>query len=196
MNHLLIYLLESSICLGLFYLFYLVVLRSQPSHQYNRFYLLATSLLSFVLPLLEIPLMTSGGIGKAAGSYQNYILLDPAVLGPGATPAAEQSWWTWGKLLLLLYAGGMLISLAALLRQVFQLLMVVRQSRIVPKHHYRLVFTEGRIPSSSFFSYLFWDNTQELSDKEAEQIMAHEEAHIREGHSYDVLYMALLKRTF
>jgi TonB family protein len=74
--------------------------------------------------------------------------------------------------------------------------MVVRQSRIVPKHHYRLVYTEGKLPSSSFFSYLFWDNTQALSEKEAGQIMAHEEAHIREGHSYDVLYMALLKVVF
>lgn len=198
MNHLLVYLLESSFCLAIFYLFYMAVLRNQPGHQYNRFFLLATSLLSFVLPLLEIPLMAGGGISQVAGNYQNYILLDPAVLsaeGPGAAASGEAE-WQWSYTLLLLYASGVLISLGVLIRQIFQLLAVVRQSRIVTKSNYQLVLTEGKMPSSSFFSYLFWDNTQELADKEAEQILAHEEAHIREGHSYDVFYMALLKVVF
>jgi TonB family protein len=198
MNHLLIYLLESSLCLGGFYFFYTIVLRNQPSHQYNRFFLLATSLLSFILPLLEIPLMVDGGIGQVAGNYQNYILLDPAVLGAEVSGAAasSQDGWHWGYALVILYAAGVLVSLGIVFEQVFQLLTVVRQSSVVPKDGYRLVYTKGKLPSSSFFSYLFWDNTQQLSEKEAGQIIAHEEAHIREGHSYDVLYMALLKVVF
>ena len=198
MNYLLVYLLESSLCLGGFYFFYTIVLRNQPSHQYNRFFLLATSLLSFILPLLEIPLMVDGGIGQVAGNYQNYILLDPAVLGAEVSGAAasSQDGWHWGYALVILYAAGVLVSLGIVFEQVFQLLTVVRQSIVVPKDGYRLVYTKGKLPSSSFFSYLFWDNTQQLSEKEAGQIIAHEEAHIREGHSYDVLYMALLKVVF
>ncbi|MGD1893703.1 MAG: hypothetical protein ACFB15_24310 [Cyclobacteriaceae bacterium] len=39
-----IYLLESSLCLGVFYIFYRLVLQYQSSYQYSRWYLLLNPL--------------------------------------------------------------------------------------------------------------------------------------------------------
>ncbi|WPP48880.1 M56 family metallopeptidase [Catalinimonas niigatensis] len=195
MNHLLIYVLESSICLGVFYLFYVMVLHDQPSHQYNRFYLLATSCLSFILPLLKVPILLGEGVGNMAGTYQNYILLDPTVL----SDAKSMDWTsliTWQNVLLLLYVSGVLLSLTLFLKQSTRLVRAVKKNRVTSRKDYRLVYTQGELPTSSCFSYLFWDNTQQLTSKEAEQIIAHEEAHIRQKHSYDVFYMAILKIFF
>lgn len=196
MNYLPIYLLESSICLAAFHLFYLIVLRQQPSHQYNRFYLLSTLLLSFVLPLLEIPIVVDGSVASVAGGYQNYILLDPALLSTDEGNTGTQSWLTWPRVLVGLYFMGVLVSLGAVLRQAYQLLSVVRQGKIEQHPGYKMVYTHGLLPSSSFFKYLFWDDTQALSPKEAGQIIAHERAHIAEGHSYDVVCINLLKIIF
>ncbi|MEK6479910.1 M56 family metallopeptidase [Catalinimonas sp. 4WD22] len=197
MNHLLTYLLESSICLGVFYLFYVMVLHDQPSHQYNRFYLLATSLLSFILPVLEIPILVTESVGNVAGNYQNFILLNPALLTEANAEASLLSkLLNWQNVLLLLYGLGVLLTLALFIRQISQLIVTVRNNKFTLRKGYRLVYTEGRLPTSSCFSYLFWDNTQKLTQKEAAQIIAHEEAHIRQKHSYDVFYMAVLKILF
>lgn len=197
MNHLLTYLLESSICLGVFYLFYVMVLHDQPSHQYNRFYLLATSLLSFILPVLEIPILVTESVGKVAGNYQNFILLNPALLTEANAEASLLSkLLNWQNILLLLYGVGVLLTLALFIRQSSQLIVTVRNNKFTLRKGYRLVYTEGKLPTSSCFSYLFWDNTQKLTQKEAAQIMAHEEAHIQQRHSYDVFYMAVLKILF
>jgi len=197
MNYLPVYLLESTVCLGVFYLFYMMVLHDQPCHRYNRFYLLSTSLLSLVLPLLEIPLLTTGGLQQVAGNYQNYILLDPAILaGSSDASGSSSTTWSWFKTILLLYGSGITISLAFFLREILRLVRVLRNSRAVNRKNYRLVYTEGQWPTSSLFSYLFWDNTQTLTSREAAQIIAHEEAHIQEEHSYDIFYLAIFKMLF
>jgi beta-lactamase regulating signal transducer with metallopeptidase domain len=56
--------------------------------------------------------------------------------------------------------------------------------------------TVGRVGTFSFFNYLFWDNSLKLSEKEEQQILAHEWAHIKGKHSYDLLFMGLQKIVF
>lgn len=193
MNNVLIYVLESSICLGVFYLFYLTVLHNQTAYQYNRFYLLLASLLSFVLPLLEIPIGMSGGTSSIKGSGEGYFLLNPIAVNQADAAASS---FNLSEAMMLLYAAGAGLTLFLFLKQIFHLIKIIRKNKHFTKEHYFLVHTEGKLPASSFFRYLFWDNTQQLSFYEQQQIMTHEEAHIRYGHSYDILYMALLKIVF
>lgn len=197
MNHLLIYLLEASICLGVFYLFYMMVLHDQPSHQYNRLYLLLTSSLSFILPLLQVPVLFGERVSQVTGGYQNYILLDPAFLQSSASEGFDiYSLLSWQNILLLIYCVGVLLNIVFYTSQAIQLARAIRQYRSTFRKGYRLIYTEGKLSTASFFGYLFWDNTQKLTQKEAAQIIAHEEAHISQKHSYDVLYMAVLKTLF
>jgi len=48
------YLLEANLYLVAFYLLYVVLLRSETLYQLNRAYLLATSLIAFIIPLLQL----------------------------------------------------------------------------------------------------------------------------------------------
>ncbi len=188
MNATTVYLLESSVCLGVFYLFYLAVLYRQPMFQYNRVYLLTTSALSWVLPLLNIPLATGGS--TSAGVSTAYLLLAPA--GVGGDNGAASEGWPW---ILFVYASGVFVATVYYGYQFYQLNKVQRssQEQAVPHQRYRLFYTNGRFPTASFFRYLFWDNTQPLTVEETRQMMLHEETHIQRGHSYDVLYLTLLK---
>ena len=47
------YLLKVSACSGLLFLYYHIALRNKLFHQWNRFYLLATIIVSLVIPTLE-----------------------------------------------------------------------------------------------------------------------------------------------
>ncbi|MGB3777472.1 MAG: hypothetical protein WA960_03880 [Tunicatimonas sp.] len=187
MNALTIYLLEASVCLGVFYLFYLAVLHRQSTFRYNRAYLLATSVLGWILPLLEVPFGWGGGGSTDEGAA--YMLLPAA---GGGTTEALPSGLPWGETI---YGLGVLIMLTHFAGQFYRLQKTVRSSReqVVPHRRYRLLYTDGRFPTASFFRYLFWDNTQPLTAEETRQMMLHEETHIRQGHSYDMVCLTLLK---
>src|SRR6188768_3798897 len=49
------YLVKVFICSGVLYGYYALALKNTPIHQWNRYYLLMATLLSLVLPLLQIP---------------------------------------------------------------------------------------------------------------------------------------------
>ena len=189
MNTFFVYLLEASVCLGVFYLFYLAVLCRQPSFQYNRVYLLATSAVGWILPLLRVS-VGSASPNPATSQATAYLLLSSAEVGDATTTTVDLALWAG-----VAYGLGVLVMLILNGRQFYRLYRVVRTSQPQPVSHncYRLLYTNGQFPTSSFFRYLFWDNTQLLTVEEAQQVMSHEETHIRQGHSYDVLYITLLK---
>ncbi|WKN44325.1 M56 family metallopeptidase [Tunicatimonas pelagia] len=194
MNTIVNYLLEVSVCWGVFYLFYHFLLTNQTTYQYNRFYLLAASLLGVVFPLLEIPLgtATSNVVNPSA------IWLDPFLALDAPVAAKNTFQWRWDYFFGIVYGVGLLGMLGYYFRQFLSVLWAIRQSRpqSLSKEKYRLLHTEGKFPTSSFFQFLLWDNTQTLSASEARQMMAHEETHIWQKHSYDITYFTLLKIVF
>lgn len=64
------------------------------------------------------------------------------------------------------------------------------------KENYFLIPTFGLAPIFSFFNQLFWDETHDLSFEEKDQIIKHEIEHIRQGHSWDILYYQILSILF
>ena len=57
MNEFFIYLLQSAICLGTLYIVYWFFLRKDTFFAANRFYLIGSIILSFVLPLFKVPVL-------------------------------------------------------------------------------------------------------------------------------------------
>jgi hypothetical protein len=49
------------------------------------------------------------------------------------------------------------------------------------------------MPTFSFFNFLFWDNTQQLNKEEKDHILHHEQKHIWDRHSYDVIFLEIAK---
>ncbi|MEQ9438342.1 MAG: TonB family protein [Cyclobacteriaceae bacterium] len=195
MNTIIFYLLESSVCLGVFYLFYRSVLRTQTSYLYNRWYLLTTVALGLILPVLEIPLDFGGAaMNPVQGGY---ILLNPDNMSIDSSDNATFV-WSWQLVFGGLYSFGVLVVGGYYIRQLVNIVGIIRRGKHQAKitSNYCLIYTDGQFPTASFLNYLLWDNTISLSSVEQQQIMAHEESHIRQKHSYDVLYITLLKTIF
>src|ERR1700739_1539709 len=55
------YLLKVSICFGILFGYYWLLLRNKILHSYNRFYLLASVILSITLPLIQINVWQNAG---------------------------------------------------------------------------------------------------------------------------------------
>lgn len=114
------------------------------------------------------------------------------------TAKSERPFLLWWEALLLLYVTGVTFGLLKLLIRIRQFKEVIWYKRHSTrfKKNYFLVNTEGMMPTFSFFNYLFWDNSQEYTEEEKEQILAHEKAHIDQKHSFDIIFIEVLKVLF
>jgi len=172
------YILETSACLILFYGVYWLFLRRETYFLLNRIYLLSSLVLSFVIPAFPIPSpfltvpVSSAPIGPAAGTA----LPAPSA---GAVDAV-----------LLIYAAGVLVFLARFITQVVKLFLVVRKSGSSDFGGARIVSVDREFAPFSFLKYIFI-NAREFSPGNLRHILAHEQAHIRQGHSLDVLLVEL-----
>jgi len=191
------YLLESSFCLLLFYGFYHFWLRRETFFQLNRIYLLASALLSLLIPLFSISLSQPAPASAAVPLDLEYVLY-PAVsniqewesqVWAGLEKPAPLFEITLGDVLLVGYALGALMMASLLIRRLWSLLQLIRRSRRRRMDGVTLVQTEADFPAASFFGYIFW-NAERL--KEKEPILQHELVHIRQWHSLDVLLMELI----
>ncbi len=175
MTPFLLYIGRSSLYLALFYAFFLLVMRRTTFFRLNRILLLAGTLVCFLLPLLrlrtvEVPFLMVGPLTETAS--------EPALT---AGPSAASPF----PYLELLYAIGFLAVLG------WTAVAMVRMYRTIRKgaatrldDGTRLVLTEADVPSFS------WGRTIVMSRKDAETnpvIRLHEEAHIRQAHTLDIL---------
>ncbi|MBA9078994.1 M56 family metallopeptidase [Rufibacter quisquiliarum] len=191
-NSLLAYSLESGACLLAFFLFFHLVLRQETCFGFNRAYLLAATVLSLLLPLLQIPVQVA-----AIAPLSALVAAPTAVLikVPVADAAASQhDWFHWSGLLGLLYVGGFSYTAYRFLRQLllFRALKVQHQATAETRDGITYIPTQGAWPTFSFFRCIFWDNTLSLSAADQERILQHERVHVRQGHSYDLLFMEVL----
>jgi len=104
----------------------------------------------------------------------------------------------WWHIIGFIYLAGFVFYLSRLLWQmahIIEKLPLLNASR-EKKNGYTLVTTNGEIPTCSFFKYLFWDKSVNLTSEEKKQVFEHELAHIRQWHSADVLLVELLRSAF
>lgn len=200
---------QSIFCLAFFYGVYWVFLRGEKSFVFNRFYLLLAPVLALVFPLVEIPVTFS----KPSISLENTAFLkaiqiqgDQDVIGTFGLPevivTGSKLPLLWGLMdyLLLTY----LIVIAFLFLKLFYQYIQLRQllekgwyqTVYKLKDDYFLVPTFGLAPVFSFFDKIFWDDTQTLNPKEEKQIIQHELEHIRQKHTWDLLYYQVLSVLF
>ncbi|GAB4022056.1 TonB family protein [Spirosoma koreense] len=186
------YLLTASLYLLLFYGCYWLLLRRSTFFGLNRVYLLASVILSLALPLVKLPAGTAESLALVN------LTLPTLVIGTAAP--TETGTWSLTQVLWAIYGLGVLVMLVRFvlnLRSVFRL---IGQGTAERKPTYTLVrlpqvLTSTKpAPSFSFGRYLVLNHTDALSGPDV--LLHHEEAHIRQYHTVDVLFLELMQAAF
>ncbi len=165
------YLLQVNIYLIIFYGFYRLLLAKETYFMLNRFYLVISGFLSLIIPFLrfdwiakqEVAKQVSIGVGHFQVLWQDQTLPNPA------SPA-----FSWGNVIVVLYIAGMVYFGG---RFFYQLYLV------------RRVFLLA--PSGSAFSF-FGSKVVSPDVPEPAIVHQHEDTHIRQKHSLDVLFFELI----
>ena len=175
MSAFLLYIGRCGLYLGLFYAFYLLVMRRTTFFRLNRALLLAGSYLCLLLPLVRLR------AGKAGSAMTSALTM---VDGEGVPVETLAPQFSWADVLLALYLAGAAATLAMYLVSALKIGRLIRKGRVTARDGYRLVVLEEDIPSFS------WGRTVVMSERDLQEnpaILTHEQMHVNARHSVDLL---------
>ena len=184
----LIYDAKVAVALLVFYLFYRFLLKKETFHRFNRFVLVGTAVLSFLLPLCIITIHKP--------MEMEPVVPEPVVMAADmaaqeSVPLVEPNLPCWPVALTILFWAGVAFVLGRVLISILSILRIIRQGEPVREEDgCRILVTERDIDPFSWMKYIV------LSRKDweipHESILAHEKAHIAYGHSIEILLVDVL----
>ena len=188
------YLILSAIALALFYLFYKLLLSHDTLHRLNRVTLLLALVLSAALPLIHLNLGAT--TQTLSVMLQEFIISPEGAVSPSpvaegiASTTTSASWQAVVKSMLLV-----VYLLGAALFLILFIVGLIRSLRLGSKGYERLSDGCRLILHDADYAPFSWMNRIVVSNKDfaenGSMILAHERAHIRLKHSWDLLFVQL-----
>ena len=179
-----VYMLKSSVCLAMFYLFYRMLLSKETFHRFNRIALLGVLLLSCLVPMIELTTAEASGLGQPFLELEEMVLMVRAE--PEGVLTEMSSPFPWRALMLLVYVGGILFFVLRHLWSLGRMIRLLRASRRETLKGGITLFVHRK--KAAPFS---WMNMIAVSEEDLEEnrnaILTHERAHIKNCHSWDLL---------
>lgn len=182
------YVLQVNVGLLFFYLLYRGLLARDTFLGMRRLYWWAAWVLAFLYPLVELGVWgrTETPLQVVMADYAEAMTVVVSAVAPEETAA-----WSWQDGVALLWAAG---ASALLLRMLVQVAVVCRlagRGKRMEWHGVRVLAVEGENVPFSFFRWIFVQPGNH-SEGELEEILAHEQAHVCQWHSLDVVVSELL----
>ncbi|MBN8838169.1 MAG: hypothetical protein J0I09_12980 [Sphingobacteriia bacterium] len=182
-----LYFLKVMLCSGLLFGYYYAVLRNKRFHQYNRFYLLAAVMLSWLIPLIKIDLSALFRKERPV-SYLAYSIATQNTLIEINTKGLQFSWELFFETLF------SIVCISFFIVFVWSLLQIRKLLRKHPCKTYKdvvLVLANTAGTPFSFLKFIFWNEEIDIASEAGKQVLEHELTHVREKHSYDKLFMQI-----
>ena len=188
-----VYILKSSVCLVVFYLFYRLLLSRETFHRFNRVALLSILLLSCLLPLVEVTVEEQTEVHQTMMTLEQWLMLADMMNTADTTDLqAEEVTVTWIQVALLVYLAGILLFA---LRNGYSLLKLgglLKSGRKENLSKYidggekvtLIVHDRDIAPFSSMKCIVI---SEKDLDENGREILIHELAHIQNRHSWDLL---------
>ena len=182
-----IYILKSSVCLVLFYLFFRLLLSKETFHRFNRMALLGVLFFSLLIPCIEVTTRHQVEVQQAVLSIEQLLLMAELEATPANVGAVQEtSAISWVQIVLLVYWAGILFLAC---RNIYSLICLFRL--VHSGKHEKLEKGVTLVVHNQEIAPFSWMNYIVISRKDLEEngreILIHEMAHIHHRHSVDLL---------
>jgi len=184
MNSFITYLLQSSLCLTVFLLFYLLLLKKETYYSGNRAYLLITGCFSVVMPIFRFLLPSTG--------YAKEITYFMAPVFVAGTAKVSNPWKYISLIPEIIYFVVLTLLLLKFLFRLMQIFLLIKNNESVNLKGQKIVLLEKGNTPFSFFNIIFMTREQ-MMDLSFDKIIAHEKMHTQQFHSVDILLFELIK---
>ncbi len=177
--------IESGICLLVFYSMYQLFMRKETHYHLNRAYLIFSILFSLLVPLLNISLP-----GAAPSQLIPFQMESLTVSAAGSPAIMERGQGFYEVAGLAYFTVIFLLALRALLnyRVVHRL---YARGKVYPSKYYKLILHSMNYPPFSFFRNIYISEGH-YKREQLDDIIEHEKAHVRQMHTFDILLAEML----
>lgn len=181
------YLLKSAVCLTVLFVFYKLVLENTSVHNFKRFYLFGSLLVSFTIPLITFTTYIEASLFTTVFAERNSQIII-------SEPEDVVNYWRF--VIWTIYGLGVLFFSVKFFKNLFTLVEKIKKNPKFKNHSFiNILLSENVIPHT-FFNYIFLNKTQFENHEIPEEVMLHEETHARQKHSLDVIFVEILQIVF
>lgn len=186
-----LYLVKSLCCLLLFLGAYHLFLIKEKMHQFNRWYLLGSILMAFVIPAFTITVEATKTTEMPITFQETEFISDISpVLEPQAQPIPYESY------LLAIYLGISLMLLIYFCYNIYKLFVKINKSEKASYFEATVILLKEKVQPHSFLKYIFINKKVYKKDQQEQLILTHELAHVQQKHSIDIVLLELLNMLF
>ncbi|CAM1351689.1 M56 family metallopeptidase [Tenacibaculum insulae] len=150
----------------------------------NRWYLLSTAAISFLLPFIKIPTI------QKAVPLEYTILLPEIVLSPQKVIEQTSLYQSLNYVEIIFWCG-FLAFLSFFLIKLTKLIRLIISNEIQKRESYKLVLLPKQTKAFSFFKFIFLGKA--IAENQKEKIIQHELVHSKQNHSADLMFFEFLK---
>lgn len=207
MGAFILYMAKASVCLFFFAILFRLLMMNETFFRFNRILLLAGLVVCSLLPFVNI--RTDNALGfqrpiaqleKIIVSYQYvqvappettdlHVSVNPTDTDDAASVVSERKSFPLFGIVLGVYVLGVLAMLVRLFLSVFRLWQLVHRYRSVKHNGYELVVCRENVAAFSFLDKIVISEADFTANPE--EIILHEQMHIKYRHSWDVLFSQL-----
>lgn len=188
-----IYLLKIILASGLFLAIYYLLLERNINHQYKRFYLLVSVLVSLAVPFMQLPTIATTNV---VYTFQSVVeTIQSVTTMQSANSVANKT----GLGLNFLWLGYILVSMILLGRFTLQLrkIFVAKKAAKKIETEFGLLYLlPYNVNPHSFYKYIFLSENDYNQGRISQEILVHEQYHISQNHTLDIIFVELLTVLF
>jgi len=183
------YFIEFALVHMLVFTVYKLLLGRETQIAITRSYLLASTVLAIIIPLIDLPTTTTLPNINITDTVSTFVLPIPTVTESIIEPSFFST-LHWAYWLLIIVSIAVTIRIIIALVKIYT---IYAKSEALIMHG-RTIRHSDELESS--FTFLKWIFINKNSVDDYEDIIRHEEAHIKFGHSYDLIFLNLLAIPF
>ncbi|MFA6360602.1 MAG: TonB family protein [Dysgonamonadaceae bacterium] len=198
METILIYIAKVNIALAVFYLLYLLLLRKDTFIRLRRYYFLSAIIFSLAYPLFTVASLgsfidlSSTPIKTETSVIIGELSMEGMIVSDVEDTAVPISWTVIIKWTLL---SGSLFFAIRFLWQFSSIILIKSRSEKKSLFGQPIYDLRDEITPFSFFNWIFI-HTKKHSEEELKQILLHEQTHVQQWHSLDVMLVEMLRILF
>ncbi len=179
------YLITSGLLLSVFYAFFMLFMRKTTFFTFNRFALLAGSLLCLALPLFHWNFSGT----PVANVIPTLTLPEAAVSAEGGTSDAAGKGISWFEAISGIYLLGALTVLFMNILSIIRTCRMIASGEHIRKDGFKVTIVDAPVASFSFLGHIVISREDFTVNP---VILTHEMCHVRRNHSQDVLLFSVI----
>jgi hypothetical protein len=165
---------------------YVLFLRKETFFTSNRWYLILGLISSFVLPLITFT--KTVWVDSKPVVFEQITNYEPAFI-QNATAVEESV--NWNELFIAFYSIIALIFILKIGFEIASFYRTIKNQQRTKEQHFTLIQSSKTNNPFSFFCYIVV-NQQQFSKEELNHILLHESIHVKQKHSFDVLFSRII----